>query len=140
MRDANLEAVGKTEDDEILLVIDVEMGDGPDLDGKVQFQWAAINTPDGPSLALLTPGGDVFQDFGWNEKAEELLDLLIEHEGYMAGMNYENLEWEEMDGGTVLPILGRKVGLQFDHVEDVDLGEANMKALREMRDVLQEHY
>lgn len=139
MKSFDFEGFALRDDDPPVLAFTVEMREGRDLDGKFRFRFAAAELDDeGPVFAILDAHGRAVQAMEYTDRVERLLDALIEHGEYVAGLNYEQMEWEVADGTWAVPLLSGSLGNQFDMLQPGSLPGTEVQALRKMRGVLKD--
>lgn len=135
MKSATFRGFGRTGEGTPLLAFDIEMADGQDLNGRIHYSIAAIRDPDiddNAALALITPDDDRIATIPWTDRVHEAFARIIDQGGYIAGMNYANLDWDGADGAA-LPVLS-SIDERFDHTERVYLDNGDIAALKGIRD------
>lgn len=132
MKSADFEGFGVDDDGTPVMAFSVEMADGRDLDGKLEYRISAIRVDDDEGVvALVPPAGPPLQTLPWSSRLSTWFDRAIDERGYLAVTTYENLDWEH-GGGHALALLG---GENMDeHTERVDLDDQSVRALEQIRE------
>lgn len=136
MKDVDFDGFGVDDDGTPIMAFDVEMADGRDLSGLVQYRIAAIRDDHGdPVVALVAPGDRILATLPWSTRLERWFDRAIDDGGYLGVTRYENMDWED-GGGHALAVLS---GPNLDqHTERVDLDPDDVSALEQIRDLFTE--
>lgn len=136
MKSVEFNKAGLIPDGIPVFTFDIEMHEGRDLDGKFEYQFAALDRENGPALALITPGGTILAELEYDDRVEELLDAMIHHGGFEVILTYSGLDWMEDEDAAYLPVVGRPSPDGQDVHQCYPFGPKQHEEIRQVKDAL----
>jgi hypothetical protein len=115
----DFETFGYHADGTPAVVFTVTLEQGTDTFGKFALAFGVVEDPEtsDEKFAMIDGANQPIVTLDYDDEVDEFLDAVVEKDGYITAINYENKEYYDADGNVGLPMLGRDFGKVFDWVQ-----------------------